>query len=151
MKTCFKCGDRKPLSDFYRHKMMADGRLGKCKDCTKRDVSLHRQRNIESIREYDRQRSSQPHRIELRRRVSEAWRKTYPERNRAHQRARRAVKRGIIAKPESCGRCSSPIARLQMHHPDYSQPLLVEWLCKPCHAVADRERREAEKVNPCLR
>ena len=21
----------------------------------------------------------------------------------------------------------------EKHHPDYSQPLLVEWLCRPCH------------------
>jgi hypothetical protein len=39
MKKCFKCGITKELSDFYKHNKMKDGLLGKCKDCTKSDVS----------------------------------------------------------------------------------------------------------------
>lgn len=36
-KVCFKCQQEKALTDFYVHKRMADGRLGKCKTCTKAD------------------------------------------------------------------------------------------------------------------
>jgi hypothetical protein len=39
-KKCFKCGITKELNDFYKHKMMSDGHLGKCKSCTKKDTKL---------------------------------------------------------------------------------------------------------------
>jgi len=42
MKKCFKCGVEKPLEDFYKHKKMEDGHLGKCKTCTKNDSELRR-------------------------------------------------------------------------------------------------------------
>lgn len=37
-KICFKCNLEKPTTEFYKHKAMGDGYLGKCKSCTKKDT-----------------------------------------------------------------------------------------------------------------
>jgi uncharacterized protein YaaN involved in tellurite resistance len=39
IKKCFKCSQLLPLCEFYKHKLMIDGHLNKCKTCTKNDVS----------------------------------------------------------------------------------------------------------------
>tara|TARA_R110000851_G_scaffold254370_1_gene406846 strand:- start:686 stop:1216 length:531 start_codon:yes stop_codon:yes gene_type:complete len=46
-KNCFKCGELKPLSEYYKHKQMADGHLGKCMSCTKSDTN----KRIEKLKE----------------------------------------------------------------------------------------------------
>ena len=38
-KKCFKCNKSKPKEDFYKHPRMKDGRLGKCKTCTRADTA----------------------------------------------------------------------------------------------------------------
>ena len=38
MKKCIKCGIEKPLTEFYVHKEMKDGRLNKCIKCYLSDV-----------------------------------------------------------------------------------------------------------------
>lgn len=140
MKRCFKCGIEKPREEFYRHAAMADGLLGKCKACTKLDMRVDRVTKPQ-VREYDRARAKQPHRIAQAAKITKRWRAAHPDRNRAHQVAAREAKAG--ARPTLCEACALP-KRLEKHHPDYSQPSLVMWLCKPCHSLADKIRRKLE-------
>lgn len=77
------------------------------------------------------------------------WRKTHPlegealkkARTRAHSRM--CVVRGMIEqKPcEVCGEEKS-----ERHHPDYSQPKLIVFLCRPCHL--ELHRREKSQIEP---
>jgi nitric oxide synthase oxygenase domain/subunit len=59
----------------------------------------------------------------------------------ARQLLRNAVRRKDIVKPLACDACSA-ITRLHGHHTDYSQPLLVVWLCPLCHGDVHRHRPE---------
>lgn len=130
-KTCFKCGEAKPRSEFYRHPMMADGHLNKCKDCAKIDVRNHRQDNPERVRAYDRERAKQPHRIAKRReKYIQEW-DQHPDRMKARNMVSNAVRDGKLTK-RPCAFCGSKDG-LEAHHHDYSKPLDVTWLCRPCH------------------
>jgi hypothetical protein len=139
MKKCFKCGLEKPLTDFYGHPQMGDGSLGKCKECTKVDVRANRLANVDYYREYDRMRASLPHRRQNVKRVVKNWRAKHPGRGKAHHAAERHHRKA----PDACQMCGLQ-KRLERHHPDYALPLLIVWLCKPCHVIADRVRREKE-------
>jgi hypothetical protein len=131
IKTCFKCGEQKPNTEFYRHAAMADGHLGKCKYCTRKDARVHRRENPEKVRAYDNARARLPHRKAYR----DAYSANYPEREplkaAAHTAVSNAVRSGKLVK-SPCAFCGAA-ERVEAHHHDYSKPLDVTWLCKPCH------------------
>jgi hypothetical protein len=67
-----------------------------------------------------------------------------PEKHAAREAVKRALKRGVLVRPETCSVCGGG-GPIEAHHPDYNFPLDVEWLCRQCHSdisVIDRRRRE---------
>ena len=131
-KKCFKCGQTKNFDEFYKHSRMADGHLGKCKECTKKDVHEHRKKNIERIRAYDRQRGKLPRRIKKCVEYNRKYNKDYPERYAAKILLNNAIRSGRIKRPERCSVCNKK-TRICGHHEDYYKPLDVVWVCQVCH------------------
>jgi hypothetical protein len=65
------------------------------------------------------------------------------EKRRAREAVKRAVKSGRLVRPKACEGCgyALPVAA---HHPDYTKPLDVEWLCVDCHAGRHDEAQDME-------
>ncbi len=138
-KECFKCKTVKPLTEFYKHSAMADGHLNKCKECTKNDVSKHRNQNLEKFRAYDRARGKIPERIKANTEINRAWRAEDKRRQVAHSAVARAIRSGALVR-QPCSRCNDP--KSVAHHEDYDKPLEIMWLCQPCHKQRHKELKE---------
>jgi len=147
MKACFKCGVSKPLSEFYAHKAMSDGHLNKCKACTKLDVSrrVDDKRTdpewMAAERARCRDKQAKYRKLGLAKNspgAQKRWAKRNPQKRRAQGRAKSAQGKGFIQPPPGCEKCGAAV-KLEKHHPDYSKPLFVQWLCPPCHGLTRRK------------
>jgi len=70
------------------------------------------------------------------------YRKNHPEIIKAQSLARYRLLSGRSTKPDSCPSCGKSDSRLEEHHPDYTQPLLTEWLCNSCHKLLHYKLRK---------
>lgn len=111
-KVCNRCERELPVSEFYRQKLNRDGLFGQCKACV-----------IE--RSLARYYGAIPPRAPAKDQKASARRKT--------QYARKAGKLRLGESCQDCGRGFSDERPRQAHHPDYSRPLDVVWLCPACH------------------
>jgi hypothetical protein len=151
VKTCFKCGAAKPIAEFYTHSQMGDGHLNKCKTCTKADVAKRIEEKKQDPAWMAAERARCRAKIAKQRSetgikqptyaVKEKWRKANRPKVRAELRARRAYSAGVLQKPSACQMCGQ-VKKLVMHHPDYSKPLAVWWLCTGCHGIVHRKDQQ---------
>ncbi len=150
MKTCISCDEEKQVGSFYTHPQMADGRLGKCKACCRRDARAHRAANLEKVKEYDRMRGrTQAHKEKVRANAHKyahkqtEWARKGRAKNPEAYKARTAVGNAIRDGKLIRGPCEVEgcTRKAQGHHDDYSKPLDVRWLCPDHHGLV--HRREA--------
>lgn len=161
-KVCFKCGAEKPLTDYYKHPKMADGHVNKCKECNKRDVKEHRERNLEKVQEYDRNRPNREERVKracervkARKEIDphykekvhswpKKWKVINPTKRKAQVAACNAVRDGRLERKTSCEHCGVVGKPLQKHHWSYLEEhwLDVVWLCTKCHGAEHRRLNE---------
>jgi hypothetical protein len=124
LKICTKCKIGKDISEYFWHSRFKKYTT-RCKKCT----GLGSRKGIKTY-------SLTP---KGKKAVNEASGRAYiKHRDKwiARAKARYAIKKGIIKKPDKCEVCEHK-KPLQGHHTDYSKPLEVIFLCYPCHAEAD--------------
>lgn len=132
MKPCIACGVTKPLTEFYKHKQMADGHLNKCKNCVKVAVRANRRKRVNQYRKYDVERFK----CKERRASAAACLKRQRERDPQKAKARNAVSNAVRdgrLKRLPCEVCGNE--KSEAHHTDYSKPLDVRWLCRVHHMM----------------
>lgn len=115
-KKCSTCQTVKPVSEFGRDRSRPDGINFRCRPCNKEQVKKRDYPRYEQIKK-----SRHLLKIKERRKV------------------RIAVKNGAIVK-QPCSQCGSAISFA--HHPDYTKPLEVVWLCRQHHEDVHRMLRE---------
>ncbi len=145
MKICTKCKIEKPRAEFHRRAASKDGLRPHCKDCQKVYIRAYYQSNraqiVGKVRKYRRSevgrithkkhRQSEKGRA-VQRRANRVYQLANPEKKKARDAISSAIQYGKIQRPIFCEECGLP-AETQGHHPDYSKPLEVEWLCQDCH------------------
>ena len=143
MSICNKCGGSGP---FYPYRPRV------CIECERARVRAYyevnrervqttnrsyRKANLEQVRALDRriarERNGSLERVAQR----AAWIARNPEKARAQAILHKAVERKKILKPTTCSKCGAE-GRIEAHHPDYSKPLEVIWLCRIHHVEAHR-------------
>lgn len=115
-KVCSKCGNTKPLSEYYYCKTTMSLKPS-CKECEN---------------EYFTQRENSEDRKKARVGYRRKWNQKNEDKVSAHGKLNRAIKAGIISKPDHCSECGDA-GRIVGHHRDYAKPLDVLWLCEKCH------------------
>ncbi len=127
-KVCGKCKQEKPISEFYPSKR--DGYRTRCKPCHREDCIEYGKNGYYA--RYNKAYYARPDIVEREKAYNKEYRKRPYVRVKqfAHKYVFNAIEAGEI-KREPCAICEKEQA--QAHHPDYSQPLMIVWLCLDCH------------------
>lgn len=155
MKTCTKCGETKPLDEFYPRSDRPGHRRPECRSCGMRRKMRWEAANPEKSDAIARRyRASHPNEIAERK---ARWASAHPGAMQQHRaawdalnagrlaparqawaRVRYAKQTGALQPPDSCEDCGVGGLPLDAAHSDYSCPLDVRWLCRPCHVKWDK-------------
>lgn len=141
MKCCSKCGALKAIDAFQVRLASHDGLTAACKAClSARDKARESVERAEKRREYQRTDAGRA----AHQRALKASAARLPERARARRMFGNAVRDGRVMRWPVCAvyTCSG---RPEAHHPDYSRPLDVVWLCNPHHRAAHALTEDASQ------
>ena len=151
MKKCNKCKNYKLFEDFDKMKSGKYGLNGRCKVCRTKYMKKYSKVNKKKIARYciewykenriealENGKKYSQTKVGKRNRYLAILRanKKYPQKHKARYTLSYAVKTGKLARL-ACEKCGNFLS--QAHHPDYSKPLEVWWLCMKHHRQADKE------------
>jgi len=162
-KECRGCKQVKDLGAFYKRKKGKDGIDPQCKECRttyqrkwlkKPSSKIVVQKWLEANKNYGHEYyeshkgppavfMTQEERAESDKKshtiARQKHRKKYPDRERARRLVLQALKNGDLIRL----RCQVRKCKIigQAHHPDYSKPLEVEWLCRKHHLALHAQLR----------
>jgi hypothetical protein len=136
MKTCPKCEKTLPLELFNKSKATADGASSYCKACGKEYHANWKEKNLtpEKAKKYREKFAKDNPGYSTKKKAE--WLKSHPERAKVRDAVKYAMKTGKLVR-QPCFVCGDQ--QSETHHPDYSRPLDVVWLCKPHHIQLHNE------------
>jgi len=139
MKECSGCGRRKEESEFAVNRASSDGLTYRCRVCLA-DYQRGRRERLNASRPPDWKKKTDDM-VAYRKawneanpgymtKVKAAWLKKNKDRQKVKDAVKYALRTGKLVKT-ACQFCGE--IEVQGHHPDYSRPLDVVWLCKEHH------------------
>ena len=77
---------------------------------------------------------------------NKTWHKRNPDKVAAKKAVHKAIRKGILTRPDTCSECGA-LDRIEGHHDSYYEEdwLSVRWLCHDCHEKWHRENGEGER------
>lgn len=136
-KRCKTCQQVKSTDQFWKRTNSRDGFDYDCKTCQAARLKAYWEANPEKLlakRRKLKDRNAQ---------LVKKYRTEHPERIAAGEAFKQALRKGIV-KPEPCRVCGD--AKTEGHHPDYSHPIDVVWLCRKHHREVHAMARALEKT-----
>lgn len=141
-KECSKCGELKPLTDFYVKAAMKDGHRSSCKICDRAATRRWRDENREQARAYSKRWAAENR--ELHAEMTRDWRERNPERVRATARARQQTERGRAYRRDYNLRKKYGISREQYEEMEQRQEGRCAICQKPSPLVVDHNHETGE-------
>jgi hypothetical protein len=128
-RICTACKKIKPLSAFHKCNGFKHGVYTKCKDCRRIITSEDYKKRKKEIQKQVRKYRNTIKGRRARQNENSNLRNKFPLKYKAAYLMNNAVRDGRLVRLP-CEKCGG---KAQGHHPDYTKPLLVMWLCKDHH------------------
>jgi len=131
-RVCSSCKTTKRITMF-------SGEISWCKDCVRKYNKKYYRLNRGRMDKYHSEwvKKHRERWLEIKRIGARKYVRLHPEIIMAHRKARHFRKKLLKGRCEICDSKN----RLELHHPDYSKPLLVITLCATCHRSCHRREK----------